>query len=205
MGNTLKIGCVRVPYSVIKRNVKYPRLEFRTGFLTVILPQSCVSAESGSTSVGDERPLLDRHKAWILRKYKYIQEAMRRSSGLKLVKKRTRAAFRRMIKKSVRKYSRKFGVKASGISFKLMNSKWAHASARGRLTFNVMMRYLPRRIIDYIACHEVAHLKVFKHDSDFWKVVMSQFPNPAPFEEELLACWFVIQRAKSTSWRKNSS
>lgn len=182
---TLKVNRVTVPYTVIKRKVKYPRLEFRTGVLTVILPQSCV----------DERSLLDRHKRWILRKYKYIQEATKESSRLKLVKKRTRATFHRLVRRFVRKYSKKFDVKASGILFMQMKSGWAHASAGGRLTFSIMMRHLPRCIIEYIACHEAAHLKVFKHDSDFWKLVREQFPDPEHFEMDLLAYWFLLHKA----------
>jgi predicted metal-dependent hydrolase len=66
----LKINGSRLRYNVEYRNVKYPRLEFKTGNLLVILPHN----------IDDERDLLYKKSEWIYKKHKRIEEALKNSN-----------------------------------------------------------------------------------------------------------------------------
>ncbi|MDI6820091.1 MAG: hypothetical protein QMC89_04210 [Candidatus Hodarchaeaceae archaeon] len=55
-----------MPYVVERRPVRYPRLEFKTGKLLVVLPKSW----------GDESSLLERKTGWVSRKHEEIQKAI---------------------------------------------------------------------------------------------------------------------------------
>jgi len=54
-----------IPYKVSHRAVKYPRLEFKTGELLIVLPSG-------------RKPdvLLEKYKGWILKKFDFIKECM---------------------------------------------------------------------------------------------------------------------------------
>ncbi len=67
--DTMALNGTALEYTVDYRNVKYPRLEFKTGNLVVILPKD----------VQDEKVLLLRKKAWIEKKHGQIQQALDRA------------------------------------------------------------------------------------------------------------------------------
>ena len=68
----IKVNGTDLPYRVEKRDVKYPRLEFKTGELLAILPKSWK----------DENSLIERKMDWIWKKHKEIQSAIDRIKTL---------------------------------------------------------------------------------------------------------------------------
>lgn len=63
----------------IHRNIKYPRIELKTGTLTLILPR-------GYTK---EHELLEKHGKWITQKQQTIQKAIKQAKTTKLNQTRT--------------------------------------------------------------------------------------------------------------------
>jgi len=63
---SIRVNGTDVPYRVVRRGGKYPRLEFKTGGLLAVLPKSWK----------DEAPLLEKKIEWISRKYEEIQRAL---------------------------------------------------------------------------------------------------------------------------------
>ncbi|MGV3278855.1 M48 family metallopeptidase [Rickettsiales bacterium LUAb2] len=57
------------------------------------------------------------------------------------------------------------------ISLKDCISKWGSCSSLGNLSFNWRLVFAPLFVLDYIICHEVAHLTHFNHSNDFWQLV----------------------------------
>ncbi|MCQ8898557.1 MAG: M48 family peptidase, partial [Hadesarchaea archaeon] len=55
--------------------MRYPRLEFKSGNLLVILPPNCKN----------ERPLLEEKKAWILEKHRLMKESLEGADELLLL------------------------------------------------------------------------------------------------------------------------
>lgn len=62
----LMVNGAELLYGVERRRVKYPRLEFKTGKLMVVLPKD----------MENETPLLEKKISWIAQKHAEIQEAI---------------------------------------------------------------------------------------------------------------------------------
>jgi len=74
-----------IKYKVSYRNVKYPRLEFKTGELLLVLPYG-----------QDPKVFLEKHRHWIVKKNKFIKKCLNLSSDKEVVK-RTDEEFKGLI------------------------------------------------------------------------------------------------------------
>ena len=174
-----KIFDSEIKYTIDFRKVKYPRLEFRTGQLHLILP----------LNYKKEKSLLEKHKRWIKEKEKIIKKALIDSKKKKIKEKQLNE-----LKKLILKYCRENKINLDKIYFRKMKSKWASCSIKKNLTFNTLLRYLPNFLIKYVAFHEITHLKEKKHNERFWKIIKKEFKDYQKKEKELLVYWFLIQK-----------
>lgn len=78
---------------------------------------------------------------------------------------------------AVRRYSDQLGLSARGIALKDTKSRWGSCSADGRLNFSWRLIFAPPEILDYLAAHEVAHLKEMNHSRRFWALVRMLYPE----------------------------
>lgn len=74
------------------------------------------------------------------------------------------------------KYAKKLGVKFNKISIKDYKSMWGLCRA-GDLFFNRRLIFAPKWILEYLAVHEVCHLKHPHHQKSFWLEVESFYPQ----------------------------
>ena len=58
-----------------------------------------------------------------------------------------------------------------------MRSRWGSCSSEGRLNFSWRLVCAPPFALDYVAAHEVAHLKEMNHSTRFWKQVERCMPD----------------------------
>lgn len=86
-------------------------------------------------------------------------EALRRLSALVLVKTAT------------------LGVTARRIAVKDTRSRWGSCAADGSLAFSWRLVMTPESVQDYVAAHEVAHLKYINHGARFWNLVDRLTPH----------------------------
>ena len=68
-------------------------------------------------------------------------------------------------------------VEPRAISIKDMRSRWGSCSSEGRLNFSWRLVCAPTFALDYVAAHEVAHLKEMNHSTRFWKQVERCIPD----------------------------
>lgn len=54
------------------------------------------------------------------------------------------------------------------ISMKDTRSRWGSCSSEGNLSFSWRIVMAPPKVINYLAAHEVAHLREMNHGPDFW-------------------------------------
>ncbi|MGC8816546.1 MAG: M48 family metallopeptidase [Candidatus Hadarchaeum sp.] len=212
-----------LPYRVARRRVRYPRLEFKTGELLVILPEGWK----------DEASLLERKIGWISRKHGEIKGAVERFKSLmgnghgllifgnflpvddgkvrvslnensfecdlndRRQLRRLRDALRERLRQELEtaavEYSKKFGVEFNRIFIRRQKTKWASCSSRGDLSFNFLLACLPRELIRYVVCHEILHLREKRHNKNFWEEVGREFENFEEMEKRLFEYWFLIQ------------
>ena len=98
-----------------------------------------------------------------------------------------------VLEPAVEEYSRKLGAEPRRITVKRLRSRWGSCSSRGNLNFNLWLVCLPRELVRYLACHEVAHLLEKNHRRAFWGLVGREFPNYREMERRLSEYWLFIQ------------
>lgn len=187
--NKVLIHNIELPYTVVRRRVKYPRLEFKTENLSVILP----------LRYKDETVLLKKHEKWIYKKHLYIKRAIEESNKNSGIVKRRSETLVKLVNKAIERFVKVLQIRPRKMVFKTMRSKWGSCSSKGQLTFNYLIGYLPNRLVAYVVYHEMAHLLVRKHNSQYWGLIKSEFSDYQDCENQLLSYWFLIQKELASS------
>jgi len=79
----------------------------------------------------------------------------------------------------------KLGVATPPLTLSNAQSRWGSCNSRGEVRLNWRLLQAPPHIINYVICHELAHLKQMNHSAKFWAVVEQLFPNYKAAEKEL--------------------
>ncbi len=69
------------------------------------------------------------------------------------------------------------GVRPVRLQVKELRSRWGSCSADGVLSFSWRLILAPPFVLDYLAAHEVAHLKEMNHSRRFWAHVRRCMPE----------------------------
>jgi predicted metal-dependent hydrolase len=75
---------------------------------------------------------------------------------------------RRDLERAVARHSEALGRKPGGLRIADPKSRWGSCSAKGMLTFSWRLVMAPPRVLNYLAAHEVAHLREMNHGKKFW-------------------------------------
>lgn len=162
------------------RNIKFPRLEFKSGELEAIMPYC-----------KDPTGILEKYMDWIRKKQEFIISCLEAAKKLEIVK-RTREQFESLINNILRRYYKDLNLKVNKVFYRKMRTKWASCSSKQNLTINTMMRHLPKRQIEYILYHELVHMIEKKHNDRFWKLIRKKFKNHEKLEMSLFSYWFLL-------------
>jgi predicted metal-dependent hydrolase len=79
----------------------------------------------------------------------------------------------------------KLGVRTPPLKLSNAQTRWGSCSSRGDIRLNWRLLQAPPHIINYVICHELAHLKEMNHSARFWEVVGSIYPDYKTAEKEL--------------------
>ena len=75
------------------------------------------------------------------------------------------------------RYSRAVGREFRRLTLKDTRSRWGSCSAEGNLMFSWRLIMAPPSVLEYVAAHEVAHLRHMDHSSAFWSMVRKVCPE----------------------------
>ncbi len=69
-----------------------------------------------------------------------------------------------------------------GVSFKRLavrdqTSRWGSCSTTGTLSFSWRLILAPQVVLDYVAAHEVSHIREMNHSANFWALVLQTMPE----------------------------
>jgi predicted metal-dependent hydrolase len=70
-------------------------------------------------------------------------------------------------------YAAAMGVKFRRLTLRDQNTRWGSCSASGDLSYSWRLILAPPHVLDYVAAHEVAHLKEMNHGPRFWRLVIT--------------------------------
>lgn len=84
---------------------------------------------------------------------------------------------RQQIMEMVADYESRMGVRASRVTLREMKRKWGSCSSKGSITLNTHLMWLEPAIVEYVVCHELAHLIELNHSDRFWALVERYMPD----------------------------
>jgi predicted metal-dependent hydrolase len=84
---------------------------------------------------------------------------------------------RRDLDERVVHHTRSLGLTANRITVRDQSSRWGSCSTTGTLSFSWRLVLAPPLILDYVAAHEVSHLKEMNHGPRFWALVHRTMPQ----------------------------
>jgi hypothetical protein len=77
------------------------------------------------------------------------------------------------------------GYSYSTYSIKFMRSRWGSCTAQGKIALNSQLIRLPVDLRLYVIAHELAHLRVANHSSEFYRQVSQMIPGYKQKQKEL--------------------
>jgi predicted metal-dependent hydrolase len=88
-----------------------------------------------------------------------------------------RAIARAELSAAVSRHSATLAVAPRAIRLKDTTSRWGSASTSGTLSFSWRLAMAPPFVLDYLAAHEVAHLREMNHSDRFWTICRRLAPR----------------------------
>jgi predicted metal-dependent hydrolase len=213
---------MEIPYKIIHRKVKYPRLEFKDLQLVLILP----------IGINEPFEIIEKRKKWIQKKWNELQEAMKQAgrpkdfmifgenymiencqinnpvinhSNKKIQLNQENSEHQRIIQNLLKEllktrvqcileeYHKKLEFQTNKIFIKSQHTKWGSCSNKKNISLNIKLVCLPENLLKYVIFHEITHLKYKKHNYYFWQIVSQEFPNYKKLEEKLRGYWFMTE------------
>lgn len=83
----------------------------------------------------------------------------------------------KIINRRVKRYSRLLDLFPKEVIIKDQKKRWGSCSNNGILRFNWRIVMAPISIVDYVIVHEMCHLRIKNHSSDFWRIVSVALPD----------------------------
>lgn len=97
-------------------------------------------------------------------------------------------------KRRVALVAAQMGEQVSAVGLSNAKSRWGSCNSRKQIRLNWRLIQASPHIIQYVVCHEMAHLKEMNHSARFYAVQESLFPNHLQAEKELRALSPILYR-----------
>jgi predicted metal-dependent hydrolase len=86
---------------------------------------------------------------------------------------------RRDLVAASQKYAAMMSVRVRRVSVRDQRARWGSCSSSGDLSYSWRLILAPGDVLDYVAAHEVAHLRHMNHGPRFWRLVLTHCPGAA--------------------------
>jgi predicted metal-dependent hydrolase len=142
------------------------------------LPQPMPFADQGWILLGGKKVQLvfaqGRGKA-SLRDDQFVVPATRAHAFADRVRRALIEQARSELQISVKTHAQNLDVVTGRITVRDTRSRWGSCSAAGNLNFSWRLICAPGYVLDYVAAHEVAHLREANHSRNFWQLVENSY------------------------------
>ncbi len=79
----------------------------------------------------------------------------------------------------------RLGLPFTGVTIRLQRRRWGSYSARGGVSLNARLLFLPPEITRYVLIHELAHSRHLNHSDAYWKYLEGLCPGAAALDKAL--------------------
>jgi predicted metal-dependent hydrolase len=76
-------------------------------------------------------------------------------------------------------YGKRFGLVPRSIRVADFANGWGSCGPEGNILINWHLIFAPRKVLEYVVVHELAHLRVRSHEPEFWSFVSTLTPGVA--------------------------
>ena len=83
---------------------------------------------------------------------------------------------RRDLERAVAFYCAKLSLPRAPLTLRDTTSRWGSCTSKGRLNFSWRLILAPDYVLDYLAAHEVAHLRHMNHSPAYWRMLKDMCP-----------------------------
>lgn len=84
---------------------------------------------------------------------------------------------RREAKEVAADYGRQFGLVPRSLRVSDFENGWGSCGPRGNILINWQLIFAPKKVLEYVVAHELAHLRHRTHGPEFWKFLHALSPN----------------------------
>ncbi len=110
---------------------------------------------------------VNKHKSWVEKKLAYQQKSLIEIDKIDEYKELAK----KIIPMRVEQLASKYWCSYNSVKINSARRRWGSCTSKKNLNFTFRLVLTPPEIIDYVICHELAHLKEMNHSSAFWKEV----------------------------------
>ena len=88
-----------------------------------------------------------------------------------------RSHARNILTRQLAHHAARLGVPTPPLRLSSARTRWGSCNHRGGISLNWRLIFMPPEVVDYVVCHELAHLKEMNHSPRFWSVVETLCPD----------------------------
>jgi hypothetical protein len=85
----------------------------------------------------------------------------------------------------LRDMSRRTGLTYSALRIRRQKTRWGSCSARGTISLNAKLMFLPPLLVNHLLLHELCHTKHLNHSRQYWACVAQYEPDYRRLEDEV--------------------
>lgn len=104
------------------------------------------------------------------------------------------ALARQTIVQEADRASQHIGAPYQAVALRDTISRWGSCSRHGNLSFSWRLVFAPRAVLEYVVCHEIAHLRHMDHSPRFWGLVAELMPDYDAHRQWLTAHGHTLHR-----------
>ncbi len=109
-----------------------------------------------------------------------------------LVKEWCKAKALKIIERKLNNFSEKFDLRYKKIRITNARTRWGSCSYDNSLNFSWKLITAPKKVVDYVLIHEMAHLRHKNHSKRFWDLVEEMMPDYKKYDEWLKKNHFLL-------------
>ena len=109
-----------------------------------------------------------------------------------LVKDWCKAKALKIIERKLNNFSEKFDLRYKKIRITNARTRWGSCSYDNSLNFSWKLITAPKKVVDYVLIHEMAHLRHKNHSKRFWDLVEEMMPDYKKYDEWLKKNHFLL-------------
>ncbi|MHC1790373.1 M48 family metallopeptidase [Solidesulfovibrio sp.] len=83
--------------------------------------------------------------------------------------------------------SRESGLAYTGLTVRAQRTRWGSCTAKGRISLNFTLAFLPWELCRLVLCHELCHTVELNHSSRFWNLLERHVPGCRELDARLSA------------------